>query len=72
MFFADLLLGQNLLEPRLAENATLDAENIHRIFGHKIVWLVPTQNLVVRMHVFFFLNIIVMFISADFVKKICV
>jgi len=41
-------IGHNLVEPRLTESATLDAENMHRLFGQKIVWLVPTQHLTVQ------------------------
>ena len=42
-------IGQNLVEPRLTNDQTLDAENIHRLFGSKIIWLVPAQDLLVRL-----------------------
>ena len=38
-------IGQNLVEPRLTPNQTLDAENVHRLFGSKIIWLVPAQDI---------------------------
>ena len=38
-------VGQALIEPRLANGQELNAETLHRQFGHKIVSLVPTKSL---------------------------
>ena len=40
-------VGQSPVEPRLQPNQQLDADTIHRIFGSKIVWLLPTKDLTV-------------------------
>ena len=51
-FIIKIEIGQNLVEPRLTENKTLDAETIHRLFSQKIVWLVPTKDILVRATLF--------------------
>ena len=38
-------IGNNLVEPRLTENESLTAAVIHRLYGTKIVWLLPTQDI---------------------------
>ena len=38
-------MGHNLARPRLAPNQTLNAENIHKLFGYKTVWLLPNKYL---------------------------
>ena len=38
-------MGNNLVELRLANGQTLNAETLHRQFGSKIVWLLPTKSL---------------------------
>ena len=52
-FIIKIGTGQNLVEPRLTENKTLDAETIHRLLNsQKIVWLVPTRDILVRATLF--------------------
>lgn len=38
-------VGQSLIEPCLANGQELNADTLHRQFGQKIVWLVPTKSL---------------------------
>jgi len=38
-------IGQCLVEPCLTQNQSLNAETIHRLFGTKIIWLIPMKNL---------------------------
>eukprot|EP00794_Sanderia_malayensis_P013231 gene13231-14589_t len=38
-------IGHNLVEPRLTANETLTAAVIHRLYGTKIVWLLPAQDI---------------------------
>ena len=52
LFTIKIQIGQNLAEPRLTENKTLDALTIHRLFSQKIVWLVATRDMLVRATLF--------------------
>ena len=41
-------MGHALVEPCLAEGQTLTSDVLHRLFGPKVVWLLPFHDLQVR------------------------
>ena len=43
-FIIKIGIGQNLVEPKLTENKTLDAETIHRLFSHKSNFILSPWN----------------------------
>ena len=51
-FIIKIGIDQNLVKPRLTEHKTVDAEAIHRLFSQKIVWLMPTRDILVRATLF--------------------
>ena len=44
-------VGHSLVKPQLTNDQELDAEVIHRQFGSKVVWLLPTRDLAGKLKV---------------------